>query len=87
MTLSAPCNIEFLLWCHTRCEPYPRLDLTMYQQLVETLLNGGIIVRMAGTPKGTYTTTNKGRAWVELLCNTPEPREAFVDAQGNVIKV
>lgn len=83
MTLFRPANIEFLLWCHTRCKPYPDVDLPMYQSLIVQLLNGGAIEKDGDR----YITTEKGAAWVQALCDVEEPREAFIDAAGNVIKV
>lgn len=84
MTLDCPAHIEFLLWCHSRAEPYPKQGLEIFEALTTRLLNGGII---EPSPMfGVFKTTDKGAAWIALLCSTPEPKVAFVDEQGRVIK-
>lgn len=87
MTLYCPAHIEFLLWCDTRPKPYPNQSLEMYQELIINLKNSGVITLDVGsTYEDCYTTTPKGKAWVQMLCDVPEPRVAFVDEQDRVIK-
>jgi len=82
MTLYCPAHIEFLLWCHTRCEGHPNRDLALYRDLAADLSREGVI---KDEGDGRYSTTEKGKAWVQMLCDLPSPRLAWADAHGNII--
>lgn len=85
MTLFCPAHIEFLLWCHTRSEPYPNVTLDMFRDLIQQFMDADVIEPTAVHMH--FKTTKKGAAWVKMLCDLEEPRVAFVDGQGKVIEL
>jgi len=87
--LHSPLNIELLLWFNTRSIPYPMQSSPAAQEGIIALVDSGIIaweVRST-TDASTYKTTEKGRAWVAMLCELPPPIQAWVDQNQNVIKL
>lgn len=75
-----PAYIEILLHCHAHCEPIPRLDAPVTRDALEMLEQFGMIEADDHSGSG-WLTTAKGRALVDLLCDTPIPVEAttFLD--------
>lgn len=90
-TIHSPFKVEVLMHCHCHAEPHPRIlddewmnGENMVRKTIEEFLQIGVIYPDPESPN-VYRTTRKGRAWVEAICNTPVPREMFVDEIGRVI--
>lgn len=83
----SPSDIELLIWCHCRPEPHDRIDAPAIVDGIHMWLEAGMIEPNPDFANGTYTTTDKGRAMIEALCNTPEPRCAWIDASGNPLLI
>lgn len=79
----SPSNIEFLLWCHTRAEPHPRLDAPAIKEVIGMFERCGAIARVP--EKQEWITTEMGKAWVAALCNVPPPTCAWVDDNGEIL--
>lgn len=75
-----PAYIEILLHCHAHCEPIPRLDAPVTRDALAMLEEFGMIEVDDHSGSG-LTTTARGRALVNLLCETPIPVETktFLD--------
>lgn len=76
-----PMKISMMLHFYCACEAYaPEKCRTSraYTQFVKELLREGLIERPSheereAAPGWAYRATEKGRAWVNAICNTPQP--------------
>ena len=82
--IGAPCNIELLLWCHTRAEPHPRADAPANSEALQRFIGMGA-VEPQPDEFGVFRTTALGKAWVEALCRVEPPRQVFVDHAGRIL--
>ncbi len=80
-TIRTPSDAEFLLFCHCCCETHPRLHAPAIREAVAKFLECGAIAPHPDNPNR-WSTTEKGAAWVQAICNIEEPRVAYVDASG-----
>lgn len=76
----SPAYIEILLHCHCHCEPIPRLDAPVTADALAMFEEYGIVEKADRFEHG-WATTPRGRALVDLLCETPLPEEftSFLD--------
>jgi hypothetical protein len=72
----SPGLIEIVLHYHCCPEPHPRADAPYVLDSTAELLTAGLIERDA---RGIMRTTERGSAWVEMLCATPLPEHRWVD--------
>ncbi len=92
----SPLDIEVLLHYHSMDGHHPRVPAPAVENAIQKLLSHDILrIRpMPPSPAGSapfmpyYTTTPRGAALVNVLCNTPYPEErtVFVDQNGKVIE-
>lgn len=78
-----PHSIEVLLWCHTRAEAHPDIDLGGWRQTIGEFVKLGALEKELDSDR--YRTTPLGSAWVNSLCNTCIPRQVFVDQNNNIL--
>lgn len=78
-----PHDIEVLLHHHCSTAPWRSTTAPAYHGSCEMLTGAGAL----DYADGILRTTPLGKAWVEVLCNTPCPRAAFLDEQGREVKV
>lgn len=78
-----PNAIEILIHCHVCPLPHPRKDAPAVRDELQSLRTNGLIEESDGG----YQTTERGRAHIEQLCNTPWPVRAWIGADGNVIPI
>lgn len=72
-----PSEIEILLHCHVSPEPHPREHAPAVREALNMFkILGAIEIDYTN---GGHQTTEKGKKWVEMLCDTPEPVARFVD--------
>jgi hypothetical protein len=76
----SPAYIELLLHCHCYCGPLPRPDAPVTGEGVAMLKEHGMIEESDRCDHG-WTTTARGKALVQLLCETPPPEKftSFLD--------
>lgn len=75
-----PNDIEILIHCHVLREEHPRLHVPAVRESINRFLRNGIIVEYEHCGMDNiYTTTEKGRALVDMLCATPYPEVAYID--------
>jgi len=79
-----PNDIEILIHCHVSPRPHPRADAIAVKETLRSLETNGLIERRGG---GEYCTTKRGQAHMEQLCGLAWPVEAWVGADGKVIKI
>jgi hypothetical protein len=81
-TGATPCAIEVAIWYYCRCEPHPRLHAGAVREAVNGLVEHGLMVERPACDSGYYF-TEKGRAWIQMLCTTPLPVNIYVDPRTN----
>lgn len=82
-----PNEIEILLHCHTTPIVHPRVDAPAVNSAIEMFLGCSIITINEVIDADTiYTTTDKGRALVQMLCDVEFPVQVWADDSGKVIK-
>lgn len=79
-----PLAIEMLIWFHTRgaeAGPFPNIRMGSPQgEIVAGFLAEGIIEAYEGTsPQHTYRTTDRGKAWLTMMLDTPMPKQVWID--------
>lgn len=79
-----PNDIEVLLHCHTCPSVHPRFDAQAVIESLDMFLDSGIIQRGDGD---LFTTTDKGKALVSILCDTPFPTPAWISQSGKVVRI
>ena len=66
-----PVGIEIIMHCHYSTSPDPMRGTQIYEDCIEEYKKNGLIKWRDDWD--TWITTEKGRAWVELICSTPYP--------------
>ena len=79
-----PNDIEVLLHYHTSQTPHPREDAPAVKEATKRFVCMGLIELVDGKH---YITTDRGDAFIKVLCGTPLPTQAWIDGYGNIIKV
>lgn len=78
-----PNSLNVLLHYHCVCEPHPRKDAPAVKQETAHFLRIGIIEAEPNGRNGSgYVTTDKGKAWVDLILATPKPVCMWVDPRS-----
>ncbi len=80
-----PNAIEVLIHCHVCPLPHPRSDAPAVAEELQSLQANRLIEPEPGSPGG-YRTTDRGRAHIAQLCNTPWPKQAWIGADGSCIE-
>ena len=78
-----PNDIEILIHCHVSPAKHPRFDAN--RAVFDSLVVNGLLERLI--PSDDYVTTPKGAAHVGQLCALPWPHEAWIGADGKIIKI
>ena len=78
-----PLALEMLVWFHTRAAaagPFEGIERGPQSEIMRQFLVEGIIEPYDSTsPAHTYRTTDKGRAWLEMILDTPQPKLVWAD--------
>ena len=89
-----PSDIEFMIHCHVQgFERHERYDAPAIQEAVIKFINNGLIKPYIidgkngkeGVKENCYETTDKGKAFIKMLCNTPFPVQEWLDPRDNKI--
>lgn len=87
-------DIDFMMHCHIRgCIPHPRIDAPDIREAITKLLEQKLIQPYNITENdklrrkiNCWVTTDRGAAWIKMLCNTPFPIQGWVDGRdGSVV--
>jgi hypothetical protein len=78
-----PNDIEILIHCHTTPLVHPRIDAPAVKESLEMMESHNLIYQEI--LEEYYLTTDKGKAYIAMLCNTPMPEQVWVDESNNVI--
>lgn len=83
-TLLSPLKVKVLLHAHCSLDPIENRHAPAVEEAIDYLV-GEDAIKLTNQPGG-MVTTDKGRAWVACICNTPPPTLAWADAAGNPIR-
>lgn len=83
-TIGFPLNVELLMHYHCTPEPHPMIFLPPWKEATNGLVEMEAIY---ADDEGIYRTTELGKAWVAAICNTPPPKQGWVDHRDNILKV
>lgn len=88
-TLNSPKEIEVLIHYHCYPEPHPQADAPSVKRAVKKLLECKALAPVTVPPDSPpyYSTTELGYAWVEALKRVPVPTVAYIDGNGNILKL
>lgn len=78
-----PNDIEVLIHCSCSAVKHPRYDAPAVKDSLKMFIDLGMIE--ATSEPSVFNVTEKGRAHLIQLCNTPFPTCKWVDVNGNVI--
>jgi len=78
-----PLHIKLLLHHHCRCEPYSRHDPDHAESPAVSEYRSELILAdiltIDSTSGSGYMTTERGKALVEMLCQTPFPESKWIN--------
>lgn len=81
-----PNDIEVLIHCHISPSPHPRIGMSAVAGAIKMLKHNGLIRNESGMDDMVcWRTTERGKAFLQVLCDTPLPTQAWVDQDGDVI--
>ncbi len=81
-----PNDMEILMYFHTCPEPHPRRFAPAVDEAILRFCQDGIIEDI-DPAEGAYRTTWRGKAFVQMILNTPYPTQAWIDQNGNIIEI
>lgn len=82
--IGSPLDIKLLLHCFVSAETYEPWSKSAEEGLAKLREVGAI--EPVGDNFTKFRCTKLGQAWVNILCSTPPPRVAFLDAQGKEVQ-
>ena len=85
MSTWTPLHIELMMHYHCTPVALPNADAPVVVDYTSDLLKHGLIFVDRKCPSG-YRSTDKGQAFIALLCRTPLPEMRWVDPEGREIK-
>jgi hypothetical protein len=71
-----PAALALLVHCHELCDPIP--ESTVNSEIMKWFLAEGVVKECGDFGCG-YTTTERGRKWMEMFLKTPMPEQKWVD--------
>jgi hypothetical protein len=75
----SPSDLEVLIHCHAIAGIHPRADAPAVRDVLERFRSNDIIEECSGDRRGEFYTTERGKAWLEMILRTPMPVEAWID--------
>ena len=71
-----PSDIEVMLYFYYSPERHPRAQALAVQHAIFKFVRDGLLVS-SGQKDGRFSATDRGRAWVEMICATPYPEQVW----------
>jgi hypothetical protein len=78
-----PLSVTILVHACCRADMFPHRGAPAVEIAVQDLVDQGAIEH--GTQTNMLRATPMGQAWLNLICRTPAPKQAWVDGEGRVI--
>jgi hypothetical protein len=75
----SPSDLEVLVHCHACVGVHPRIDAPAVRDAIERFRSADIIEECSHPRRGEFYTTDKGKAWLEIILRTPMPTKAWID--------
>ena len=73
-----PNDIDVLLHYHVSPILHPSFNAPAVQEATHQFLLDGILESTGDS----YTTSDRGKAWIEMILRVPYPRQVWVDEKG-----
>lgn len=73
----SPFQIKMILHFHCCHDEFPQANVPIYQSVLSDLIHDGVLIDNDNNTG--FTTTDLGKALVEMWCSTPLPVQRFVD--------
>ena len=80
----SPYEIELLLDIHCSPAELPNAKVPLLDRTLNDFENEGLIVPDSSFDSG-WTTTLRGEALVKMLCDTPMPKQVWIDPRSGEI--
>lgn len=81
-----PYELSVLIHHYTSPAKFEHCHKTLYTATVQTFVNQSVFRRDTEKDNG-YRVTNLGKAWLQVILQTPLPKQVYADAQDQIIKV
>lgn len=83
-----PAELDVLLHYYVSPSDYPHPS-GVHDETIEKFLNDGVLAPCVptGFRENHYEVTDLGKAWIKCILATPRPTQAWIAADGSVIKV
>ena len=89
----APNALEILIHYFISSAPHPRLNAPVVEEVVQHFIKEGIFESNPDTPvkvnypsqEGYFKLTEKGRAWMIMILQTPYPKQVWVNQKDKII--
>lgn len=78
----SPSDIEVMIHYHCSSVKHPRHDAPAVRKARERFLEHGLIEPAPQFWEDCFVTTEKGKRFMKMLCNTPFPEERYLDPRG-----
>jgi hypothetical protein len=78
-----PLHLEIMLHAYAHADPVPRSHAPAVQRFVHDLEDEGLLDTQFPLGALHVRATEKGKAFVAMLLNTPMPEQAWVDSRNN----
>lgn len=84
-----PLGLQILLHYHMSFDPHPEIDSMSVCRSIAEFLENEVLKESDKKSRGCYVLTDKGRAWLKCIFNTPMPRQktVWVDENNKIIPV
>lgn len=86
--MESPCSIEVMLHFSYSPDPHPHAEAPDVAEAIVRFMNEGLLKKRLGSDFGLrLEPTERGRAWVRMICSTPMPVMKWVNpATGEVVE-
>jgi len=78
-----PLELEVLIHCYVTPELHPRIHAPAVKEAHEFFEEIGLIEQQ----KDFYSTTDRGKAYISMLCSLPLPEQKWVNQFGEIIEI
>lgn len=79
MASVTPCEIGVAIHYHYVASPHPQINAVSIRAAIEKFERCGILEKDDDRDGGGYKTTERGKAWIELLCKVKFPKLLWVE--------
>lgn len=75
----SPLMVEMLIHFHVSAAPFDRLQAPACMEVLHWMLTENLVEPADAGYGATYRTTDRGQAWMRMICDTPLPELEWID--------